>query len=58
MVPRKRKQSAATPVIPSIDPDSQLPFVGNHIFVVSEADLLHLVEIGVLPPMELCSLRI
>jgi hypothetical protein len=28
------------------------------MFVVSEADLLHLVETGVLPPKELCSWRI
>jgi hypothetical protein len=55
MAPKKRKQSAAIPVIPPIDPNSQLPFVGNHVSVVSEADLLHLVEIGVLPPKELCS---
>jgi hypothetical protein len=46
------------PVIPPIDPDSQLPFVGNHVFVVSEADLLHLIESGVLTPKELCSWRI
>jgi hypothetical protein len=58
MAPRKRKHSAATPVIPLIDPDSQLAFAGNHVSVVSEADLLHLVEIGVLPPKELCSWRI
>jgi hypothetical protein len=55
MAPRKRKQRATTPVIPQIDTDSQLPFAGNHVSVVSEADLLHLVEIGVLPPKELCS---
>jgi hypothetical protein len=55
MAPRKRKQSAATPIIPPIDPDSQLPFCGNHVFVISEADLLHLVETCVLPPKDLCS---
>jgi hypothetical protein len=58
MAPRKRKQSATIPDIPPIDPNSQLPFPGNHVSVVSEADLLHLVEIGVLPPKELCSWRI
>jgi hypothetical protein len=58
MAPKKRKQSAATPVIPPIDPNSQLPFAGNHVSVVSKADLLHLVEIGVLPPKEFCSWRI
>jgi hypothetical protein len=45
-------------VIPSIDPNSQLPFWGNHASVVSEFDLLHLVEIGVLPSKELSSCRI
>jgi hypothetical protein len=58
MAPRKRKQSTTIPDIPPIDPNSQLPFDGNHVSVVSEADLLHLVEIGVLPPKELCSWRI
>jgi hypothetical protein len=52
MALRKRKQSAATPDIPPIDPNSQLPFAGNHVSVVSEVDLLHLVEIGVLPPKD------
>jgi hypothetical protein len=55
MAPRKRKQNATTPVIPPIDPDSQLPFSDNHVSVVYEDDLLHLVEIGVVPPKELCS---
>jgi hypothetical protein len=55
MEPKKRKQSAAIPVIPPFDSNSQLPFAGNHMSVISEADLLHLVEIGVLPPKELCS---
>jgi hypothetical protein len=32
-----------------------LPFASNHVSVVSEADHLHLIEIGVLPPKELCS---
>jgi hypothetical protein len=43
---------------PPIDPNSQLSFAGNHMFVVSESDLFHLVSIGVLPPKELCSWRI
>ena len=55
MAPMKRKQGAATPVIPPMDPDSQLLFCGNHVSVVSEADLFHLVEIGVLSPKELYS---
>jgi hypothetical protein len=42
-------------VIPPIDPNSQLPFAGNRMSVVSEPDLLHLVSIAVLPPKELCS---
>jgi hypothetical protein len=50
IVPKKRKQSAVIPVIPPTVPNSQLPFAGNHVLVVSEADLLHLVEIGVLSP--------
>jgi hypothetical protein len=55
MAPRKRKQSAAMPDIPPIDPNSQLPFCGNYASVMSETDLLHLVEVGVLPSKELCS---
>jgi hypothetical protein len=58
MAPKKIKQSVATLDIPPIDPNSQLHFVGNHVSVIYEADLLHLVEIGVLPPKELCSWRI
>jgi hypothetical protein len=46
------------PTIPSIDPNSQLPFCGNYASIVSESDLLHLVEVGVLPRKELCSWRI
>jgi hypothetical protein len=55
MAPKKKRQSVAVPIIPPIDPNSQLSFVGNHMSVVFEADLLHLVETGVLPPKELCS---
>jgi hypothetical protein len=58
MASRKRKQNATIPDIPPIDPNNQLPFACNHVSVVSEADLLHLVEMGVLPPKELCSWRI
>jgi hypothetical protein len=58
MTPKKRKQSAAIPVIPPNDPNTQLSFAGNHMSIVSKADLLYLVEIGVLPPKELCSWRI
>jgi hypothetical protein len=45
-------------VILSIDPNSQFPFAGNHMSVISESDLLHFVDVGVLPPKELCSWRI
>jgi hypothetical protein len=58
MAPKRKRQSVDVPIIPSIDPNSQLPFAGNHMSVVSEFDLLHLVETGVLPPKEQCSWRI
>jgi hypothetical protein len=48
MAPKRNKQSAAIPIIPPIDPNNQLPFVGNHVSVISEAGLLLLVETGVL----------
>jgi hypothetical protein len=55
MASKRKRQSVVVPIIPPIDLNSQLPFTGNHMSVVSEADLLHLVETGVLPPKELCS---
>jgi hypothetical protein len=55
MAPKQKNQSSTAAVIPPIDPNSQLPFASNHISVVSESDLLHLVDVGVLPPKELCS---
>jgi hypothetical protein len=58
MVPRKKKQGTAMPVIPPIDPNNQLPFCGNNASIVFESDPLHLVEIGVLSPKELCSWQI
>jgi hypothetical protein len=58
MAPRKRKQSATILEIPPIDPNSQFPFAGNHVSVIPKVDLLHLVEIGVLPSKELCSWQI
>jgi hypothetical protein len=58
MVPKRKVSSSSVAVIPPIDPNSQLPFTGNHMSVVSESDLLHLVSIGVLPPRELGSWRI
>jgi hypothetical protein len=58
MAPKRKTQSSSIAIIPLIDPNSQLPFVGNHMSVVSESDLLHLVSVGVLPPKELCSWRI
>jgi hypothetical protein len=58
MDPRKKKQGNTMRVIPPIDPNSQLPFCGNYVSFVSKSDLLHLVEIGVLPSKDLCSWRI
>jgi hypothetical protein len=56
MPPKRKRQSDAAAIIPPKDPNSQLPFAGNHMSIVSESDLLHLV--GVLPPKEVCSWRI
>ena len=58
MAPKRKRQSVVVPIILPIDPNSQLPFAGNHMSIVSESDLLHLVKTGVLPPKELCSWRI
>jgi hypothetical protein len=58
MAPKRKNQNSAAVVIPPIDPNSQLPFAGNHMSVVSESNLLHLVDVGILPPKELCSWRI
>jgi hypothetical protein len=55
MAPKRKRQSVIALIIPPIDPNSQLPFAGNHMSIISESDLFHLVEIGVLPPKELCS---
>jgi hypothetical protein len=55
MAPKRKASSSSAAVIPPIDPNSQLPFAGNHMSVVSESDLLHLVSIGFLPLRELCS---
>jgi hypothetical protein len=49
MAPKRKSQNFAAAIIPPIVPNSQLPFVGNHMSVVSESDLLHLVSVGVLP---------
>jgi hypothetical protein len=58
MAPKRKNQNSAAAVIPPIDLNSQFPFASNHMSVVSESDLLHLVDVGVLPPKELCSWRI
>jgi hypothetical protein len=58
MAPKRKRLSVAAPIISSIDPNSQLLFAGNHMSIVSESDLLHLIETWVLPPKELCSWRI
>jgi len=55
MAPKRKTVNSSAAVIPAIDPNSQLPFVGNHMSVISEVELLRLVSIGVLPPRELCS---
>jgi hypothetical protein len=57
MAPKRKKRSIVA-IIPPINPNSQLPFAGNHMSVISEFDLLRLVDVGVLPPKELCSWRI
>jgi hypothetical protein len=58
MAPKRKNHNYVAVVIPPIDPNSHLPFAGNHMSVVSESDLLHLVDVGILPPKELCSWRI
>jgi hypothetical protein len=58
MVPKWKNQNSAVVVIPPIDPNNQLLFAGNHMSVVSEPDLLRIVDVGVLPLKELCSWRI
>jgi hypothetical protein len=58
LAPKRKNQNSAAVVIPPIDPNSQLSFGGNHMFVVSESDLLQRVDVGVLPLKELCSWRI
>jgi hypothetical protein len=55
MAPKWKNHNSVVVVIPPIDPNSQLSFAGNHMSVVSESDLLYLVDVGVLPPKELCS---
>jgi hypothetical protein len=55
MAPKRKRQSTVAAIIPPIDSNSQLPFAGNHMSIISESNLLHLVEIGVLMPKELCS---
>jgi hypothetical protein len=58
MAPKRKRQSVVASIIPPIDPNSQLPFAGNHMSIISESDLFHLVDTGVLPPKELCSWQI
>jgi hypothetical protein len=58
MAPKRKNQNSAVAVIPPIDPNSQLPFAGNHMSIVSKSDLIHLVDVGILPPKELCSWRV
>jgi hypothetical protein len=58
MAPKWKNQNSAAVVIPPINPNNQLSGAGNYMSIVSESDLLHLVDVGVLPPKELCSWRI
>jgi hypothetical protein len=55
MGPKRKRQSVAALIIPPIDPNSQLPFAGNNMSIVTKSDLLHLVETVILLPKELCS---
>jgi hypothetical protein len=57
MAPKRKNQNSVAVVIPPINPNSQLPFAGNHTSVVLESDLFHLVDVGILHPKELCSWR-
>jgi hypothetical protein len=58
MAPKRKSQNSAATIIPPIDFNSQLPFAGNHMSIVSESNLFHLVFVGVLSPKELCFWRI
>jgi hypothetical protein len=58
MAPKRKRQSSVVAIFPPIDPNNQLPFTGNHMPIISEFDLLHLVDVGVLLPKEICSWRI
>jgi hypothetical protein len=58
MAPKRKNHNSDAVVIPPIDPNSQLMFTGNHMSVVLESDLLRLIDVGVLPPKELCSWQI
>jgi hypothetical protein len=58
MAPKRKNQNSIAVVIPPIDPNNQLSFAGNHMSIVSESDLLRLVDVGVLSTKELCSWQI
>jgi hypothetical protein len=58
MAPKRKRQSTVAAIIPPIDPNSQLPFAGNHMSIISESNLLRLIEIVVLLLKELCSWQI
>jgi hypothetical protein len=58
MALKQKRQNTAAAIIPPIDPNSQLLFAGNHMSIISKSDLLHLAEVRVLLPKELCSWRI
>jgi hypothetical protein len=48
MAPKQKRQSTVVAIISPIDPNSQLPFAGNHMSIISESDHFHHVEIEVL----------
>jgi hypothetical protein len=58
MAPKRKRHNTVAAIIPPIYPNSQLPFASNHMSIISESDLLHLVEVGVSLPKELCAWRI
>jgi ABC-type iron transport system FetAB ATPase subunit len=46
MASKQKRQSTVAAIIPPIDPNSHLLFAGNHMSIISESDLFHLVEVG------------
>jgi hypothetical protein len=46
MAPKRKRQSVVALIIPPIDPNSQLPFSGNHMSIISESNLFTLLRLG------------